>query len=552
MFLAQWEMRLMKFLIAMAAAMMVAAAPVQAATPADLHALFAEWRQFHNATGPGGVPDYSPAANAARAAGLARFQARLDAIDTNGWNVADKVDRALVQAEMNGLKFDLETLKPWERDPAWYLSVWSAQSDTPAHEGPVHVAPIELWQYNFPLNAADAAKLAKQLSHVPPLLTQARSNLTGNAADLWNASIVTLTEQADALRGLQGRIKGHKALEKATADALAATESFVAWVKAEAPKKTGPSGVGVQAYDWYLKNVQLSPYTWSDEVAILKRELARAHAGLRLEENHHKTLPALTSPTNQAEWVAKSTADIDYFLKFMTDTGVATVRPYMRPELIKRIGQWVPPEKQNFFAIAQGRAPNSLFAHFYHWWDLAEMQTSPHPSPIRRDALLYNIWISRAEGNATAMEAMMLDAGLFDKEPRSREVVWIMQAQRAARGLAALYAQANMIDLKGAMAMQVNRTPNGWMSPDLPLLGFEQSLYLRFPGYGPSYITGKAQIEQLFAELAEKERAGLPGDKFTVKGFYDRLGDFGMIPVSLIRWQWLGETDEITAMGIKP
>jgi hypothetical protein len=78
------------------------------------------------------------------------------------------------------------------------------------------------------------------------------------------------------------------------------------------------------------------------------------------------------------------------------------------------------------------------------------------------------------------------------------------------------------------------------MSPDLPLLGFEQSLYLRQVGYGPSYITGKAQIEQLFAELAEKERASLPGGSFTVKSFYDRLGGFGMIPVSLIREQWLG------------
>jgi uncharacterized protein (DUF885 family) len=544
-------MRLMKFLIAIAAAMLIAA-PVQAATPADLHALFAEWRQFHNATGAGGVPDYGPAANAARAEGLKRFQARLDAIDTAGWAVADKVDRQLVQAELNGLKFDLEVLRPWARDPAWYLSVWSAQSDTPAHEGPVHVAPIELWQYSFPLNKADAAKLAQQLAHVPPLLTQARSNLTGNAADLWNASAITLGEQVDALRDLQGKVKGNKPLEKATADALAATESFIAWVKAEAPKKTGPSGVGVPAYDWFLKNVQLSPYSWADEVAILKRELARAHAGLRLEENHHKALPQLTSPTSQAEWDAKSLKDIDHFIKFMDETGVATIRPYMKPELAKRIGKWVPADQQNFFAIAQGRAPNSLFAHFYHWWDLAEMRERPHASPIRRGPLLYNIWLSRAEGNATAMEAMMLDAGLFDKEPRSREVVWIMQAQRAARGLAALYAQANMIDLKGAMAMQVGRTPNGWMSPDLPLLGFEQSLYLRFPGYGPSYITGKAQIEQLFAELAEKERAGLSGDRFSVKGFYDRMGDFGMIPVSLIRWQWLGATDEVTAMGIKP
>ena len=541
---------LMKFLIAIAAAL-VSVGPALAGTPTELHALFADWRRFHNATAAG-VPDYTPAANAARAAGLAQYQAKLNAIDTSGWAVADKVDRELVQAELNGLKFFLETLKPWARDPAWYASVWTAQSDTPDHEGPVHVAPIELWQYSFPLGKADAAKLAGELAHVPPLLAQARTNLTGNAADIWNASTISLGEQVDALRDLQARVKGNKPLEKAAADALAATESFIAWVKAEAPKKTGPSGVGIEAYDWFLKHVQLSPFTWSDEVAILKRELARAHTGLRLEENHHKALPALTSPASQAEWDAKSLKDIDHFIDFMDKTGVATIRPYMKPELAKRIGTWVPADKQNFFAIAQGRSPNSLFAHFYHWWDLAEMKAQPHPSPIRRGPLLYNIWLSRAEGNATAMEAMMLDAGLFDNEPRSREVVWIMQAQRAARGLASLYAQANQIDLKAAMAMQVGRTPNGWMSPDLPLLGFEQSLYLRFPGYGPSYITGKAQVERLFAELGEKERADLPGGTFSVKGFYDHFGDFGMIPLTMIRWQWLGATDEVTAMGIKP
>jgi hypothetical protein len=531
-------------------ALLMAALPVAAATPADLHALFADWRRFHGALNPAGVPDYTPAANAARADGLKRFEARLAGIDTAGWAVADKVDWQLVRAEMNGLKFDLDVAKPWARDPAWYVSVWTAQSDTPSHEGPVHIAPIELWQYDFPLSKADAARLSGELAHIPPLLSQARGNLTGNAGDIWSASIITVAEQADALRALRGKVKGHKRLEQSVADALAATDAFVAWVKTEAPRKTGPSGVGVTAYDWYLRHVQLSPFTWADEVAILKRELARAHAGLRLEENHHKALPALTSPGSQAEWDAKSNADIDHFIRFMDETGVATIQPWMKPELQKRTGTWLPPERQNFFAIAQGRAPNSLLTHFYHWWDLAEMQARPHPSPIRRGPLLYNIWLSRAEGNATAMEAMMLDAGLFDKEPRSREVVWIMQAQRAARGLAALYAQANMIDLKAAMAMQVARTPNGWMSPDLPLLGFEQSLYLRHPGYGPSYITGKAQVERLFAELAEKERAGLPGATFSVKGFYDRLGSFGMIPLSLIRWQWLGETDEVAAMEV--
>ena len=47
------------------------------------------------------------------------------------------------------------------------------------------------------------------------------------------------------------------------------------------------------------------------------------------------------------------------------------------------------------------REPKTLYTHFYHWWDLAQMRVEPHPSPIRRGPLLYNIWDSRAEGMAT-------------------------------------------------------------------------------------------------------------------------------------------------------
>ena len=68
--------------------------------------------------------------------------------------------------------------------------------------------------------------------------------------------------------------------------------------------------------------------------------------------------------------------------------------------------------------------------------------TDPHPSPIRRGPLLYNIFDSRAEGLATGVEEMMMHAGLYDDNPRVREIVWIMLAQRAARGLGSLYVHS--------------------------------------------------------------------------------------------------------------
>jgi uncharacterized protein (DUF885 family) len=121
--------------------------------------------------------------------------------------------------------------------------------------------------------------------------------------------------------------------------------------------------------------------------------------------------------------------------------------------------------------------------------------------------------------------------------------VWIMLAQRAARGLGSLYAQANEFTMKQAADFHVEWTPRGWMRADLDLLGFEQQLYLRQPGYGTSYITGKYLLEQLMAE-----RSSQLGEAFTVSRYFTEMNAAGLIPVSLIRWEMTGKDDEIKRM----
>lgn len=56
------------------------------------------------------------------------------------------------QQQMNGFAFNLRVLEPWARDPAFYATVWTGQSDTPAHEGPCAHGLVELWTYSFPLS----------------------------------------------------------------------------------------------------------------------------------------------------------------------------------------------------------------------------------------------------------------------------------------------------------------------------------------------------------------------------------------------------------------
>ena len=125
----------------------------------DLVALFEEWRAFERPPLRNGAPDYTAARMAAAHGELAAYRARLEAIDPSGWPVAQQVDWHIVLAEMNGFDFNCRVLKPWARDPAFYQSVWTYQSDVPAHEGPTHHALLELWTYAFPLSDSEAARL---------------------------------------------------------------------------------------------------------------------------------------------------------------------------------------------------------------------------------------------------------------------------------------------------------------------------------------------------------------------------------------------------------
>jgi uncharacterized protein (DUF885 family) len=507
----------------------------------SLLALFNEWRAFERPALVHGAPDYTAATLARKHQQLAAFQTRLADIDSSGWPVEQQVDYHIVRAELNGFDFNCRVLKPWERDPAFYQTVWTAQSDTPSRDGPVNHVPVELWMYSFPLTADAQTKLAVELNTIPPFLAQARDNLTGNARDLWIAGIGTIKQQAVDLAALETKVASGSALiEQAVRSAHRATLEFVAWLEKEAPSKTGPSGIGKDNYTWNLRNVHLVPMSWDEEVDLLKRELARAHSSLRLEEHRNRKLPELKAVANEAEYEQRTNEAVAKLVAFLRDQNILPMQRYTDSALRPHMGSFTPEDQRHFFSVLLHLAPLTLYTHFYHWWDLAQMREQPHASAIRRGPLLFNIWDSRAEGMATGFEEMMLHAGLFDDNPRAREMIWIMLAQRAARGLGSLYAHANEFTMKQAADFHVKHTPRGWMRPDLDLLGFEQQLYLRQPGYGTSYVTGKFLLEQIMATRAEQL-----GKDFSLSQYFSEVNDAGLIPLSLVRWQLTGDDAEL-------
>ena len=513
----------------------------------DLVALFEDWRELQRPPLVDGVADYSAPAMAAQHAELPAYQARLATIDPSGWLVEQQIDHVLVRAEMNGLDFDQRVRRPWAENPAFYVTIFAAESDVPAHEGPVIDGWVDLWTYEYPLPPEQATFMAAAIGSIPTLLRQARQNLTGNGHDLWAMSPGSFAGQSADLAALATRVAGTNAdLDGAIQRAIGATDEFRAWLEAEAPSKTGPSGVGADNYTWYLQNVHLVPYTWEQEVTIMRRELARSHASLRLEENRNRDLPALSRVASADEYDRVFNAAVDEYMAFLEEEEIMTVRDYMDAPLRARNGSFSPAPGnalRGFFSEVSYRDAVTMRTHSHHWIELATMVEEPHESPIRRVPSLYNIFDARSEGLATGMEEMMMHAGLFDDRPQARELIWILLAQRAARALGGLMMHANEYTMQEAVDFASEWTPRGWMPDDSATVWGEQHLYLQQPGYGTSYIIGKIQIEQLMAE-----RALQLGDEFTLQRFMDEFFAAGVIPISMVRWQLTGDESEMGGM----
>ena len=333
----------------------------------------------------------------------------------------------------------------------------------------------------------------------------------------------------------------------------------MSWLEQQADSKTGPSGVGIDDYSWHLQQVWYVPMDWADEQRLLQRELHRAWSALKLEEHRNRKLPEQQAADSPQSYAELADASATRLMRFLDEQQILQVEPWMEPALREHLGEYIPPDKRNFFTIGAHLDPTPLYTHFYHWFDLARMREQPHASVLRQQPLLFNIFTSRAEGMATGFEELTMHAGLHDAHPRTREIVWILLAQRAARGLGSLQAHANEKTMTEAAEFHARWTPRQWMNRDLEqvnagdpageeeggyidhlnLLAFEQQLYLRQPGYGTSYVTGKYQLDQLISVYAQQKLQR--GEEFVLSEFFREFNAAGLIPMSLIHWLMTGD-----------
>jgi hypothetical protein len=484
-----------------------------------------------------GVADWSPGKVVARREGLARLRARLGALAVASWPRPQQVDWLLVRSAVDGADFTLAVLKPWARDPG--------SSVDPL----LYLAFTQL-----PQEGEGLEKLRARLRLVPRQLTAARGHLTEAAGELADLALYNLerpdgvghghprrpTPPAGVLGWYDDLLARAKRLQPELVPeveaARAAVDGYRMWLRESRPTMTARAGIGQARLDWYLRNVKLMPYTSAQLLVLGDREYQRTAAALALEQHRNRKLPPLTPARSEAEYKARiAEADRDV-RRFLRQQDILTV-PADVGVLDTNVPWTVRPGGRNFWEEVQFRDPRPDHVHAVipgHRFDGVMAERLKHPIRSRfADS-------ARVEGWANYLEEALMVAGLLDTKPRTRELFHLFGVKRAVRIRADIQMQLNQMSVSDAVAYMRERTP----FLDQAVARVDAEIYLRRPpGYGLSYNVGKIQLEALLADRARQ----LGGD-LTLKRFHDELLATGRIPLSLVRWELTGLTDEVAPL----
>ena len=504
----------------------------------NLVSLFNEFREFQQVKIINGVPDYAVTAMEEQKRGLKTFQSRLAEIDMQEWPVSQQVDYHLVRAEMNGLDFFHRVLRPWSRDPLFYL---------PGQGGSVFrmTGLSGLRRSILPLSEDRLPEFKMTLQAVPEIYEQARGNLRDVPGDLALLAIHYYEREASIYRNLASQLVEHH--PELVPDAERATDAVVnygKWLEDNKSRMKAPAGIGIENYNWWLKNVHLFPYTWEECMTIVEHKYHRVVTFLKLEENRNRNLPELEVADTEEEYYRRLDIALNFVLDFLRDEEILTVPDWLHAsdysDPSKPRGPLPSPPTIDTRAREREVLPGETHEFIGHLFDRRRLERDNRP--IRGARRLYNMGFIRDEGWACSLEEFLMVAGVLDNRPqRGREVVHLMNASHMALSLPDLKMHSNEITFTEARRLNAELMPNDWTSEDDRNVWYEQQTNLRSPGWHTAgSVVGTAQFMKLFSD-----RAMQLGDDFNLKEFIDEFLAAGMIPMSLIRWEMTGYDDEI-------
>jgi len=519
----------------------------------ELVTLFNEFREYQEPPISEGLPDFNASVLEERFKGLKSYQQRLAALEIDDWSISQQADYHLVRAEMNAVEFHYRVFKPWARDPGFY-SLWSGDAG-PSVNLFRYVAP--LLEGELPLSNEDHILFLANLREIPAMYEKARVNLTVASGDLADLALYFNREDAETFDQIAERLQDHHPdLADGARHAGQASRDYIEWLQKHKHTMTAPAGLGKDNYSWWLKNVQLMPWGWDEVDALVEREYDRVITFLKLEEHRNRDLPPLEVATTYEEWDKRLRQALHYVVDFLHEEEIMTIPEWVDPSdyydwgdgdeggAEGDRGDFLLPENLTVDTRYRQREllPGETHEYVGHMLD-HQRQERLTKSPIRSAERLYNMYSIRTEGWAVALEELLMQAGVLDERPRRGRIMeYLMNASHMSLAIPDLKMHANEITLAEGRRLCAEIMPRGWSDEDDPMVWFEMKSNIANPGgFHSNVVLGKAYFMKLF-----RERAQELGEDFVIRDFVDEFLASGLIPMSLIRWEMTGNSDDIT------
>jgi len=496
---------------------------------------------------PGGKRDWSRAEIEKQREALVRFDARWKRLDIAGAPAQQQTDYRLMGSALKRVRWELDINPRWKRDPNFYVE----QSLT---------AIVEALVVPSPFDRKRSDELLTRIRNIPDFVKVGEENLANPPAPFARVAI-------DALDGVDGKLISMTAslvsvttlkreeLNEALLAAGTALQQYRSWLQKKLPELPQETALGSEAYVFFLKNVALLPYTPEQLLEMSNQEWARSVAFEAYEENRNRKVPPLRIFPDTETWIHKAAADELSIRDFLEAHDILSVpqgvRHYMlrpMPEYLRAVSPFgetddftgpsrlsencvryvIPPsEKMGFFWLATAQDARPITVHEGvpgHYFQLAV--SWQNPDPLRR-----HYYDSGAnEGIGFYAEEMMLQAGLFDDSPHTREIIYHFMRLRALRVEVDVKLALGQFTLEQAAEYLESSVPMDRQTARSEAIGFATA-----PGQAISYQIGKIQILRFLADARR-----LQGEKFSLRKFHDYLWNNGNVPIALQRQEYLG------------
>lgn len=470
-------------------------------------------------------------------------------------SVHDQIDYRLLGSALARVRWELAIQQNWKRDPVFYVDQTL---------GSVFVLLLQ----PPPFSETRQQDIVARMKQIPETLRSARENLTDMRQPFAQLAIDALGHIPDRIAHMESALSpqltdaNRQALQQVAPAAIDALTEYRHWLETQLPNARKDTAIGRENYLFFLCNVALMPYTPEQLLAMSRQEWARSVAFEGYQQARLAgTAPAPIFPTAEAQIQAEK-VDEEKVRAFLVNQQILSVPAWMQhyrnrllPEYLEPLeGLGVtddltgparldqngtsyirnPSPKLGFFNLSTAQDPRPILVHEGvpgHYFQLC--LGWHNPDPIRR-----HYYDSGAnEGIGFYGEEMMLQAGFFDDNPHTKATIYSFMRLRALRV---------EVDVKLALGEFTLQQAADYLEHTVPMdrrtaLG-EAALFSSTPGQAISYQIGKQQIIEMLSDARMKQ-----GEGFSMLDFNNFVWNNGNVPLSLQRWELLGDASQIPA-----